>query len=262
MQGLRREEVASLAGVSVDYYTRLERGNLNGVSESVLDSVARALQLDDAERTHLFDLARVANSSPRSLGRVTTSQRVRPTIQRMLDAMVDVPSWVHNGRMDFLAANKLGYALYSEMFTEVTRPVNSLRFTFLNPRARAFFDDWNDIAHALVAILRAEASQAPYDKGFSDLVGELSTRSDEFARMWASHDVLSHRNGAKVLHHPVVGELALTYETMLLPADPGLRFITYTAEPGSATEDSLRMLSSWAATLDRESSSERLTDRA
>jgi transcriptional regulator with XRE-family HTH domain len=248
--GLRWEEVALLAGVSVDYYTRLERGNLGGVSETVLDALARALQLDEAERAHLFDLARAANPTLRTRRRAT-QQRVRPGVQRILDTMNDAPADVRNGRRDILAANRLGYALYSEMYIDPARPANVARFVFLSPRARAFFPEWERAASDIVANLRTEAGRNPYDRGLSDLVGELSTRSQEFRTRWAAHNVRYHHTGRKHLHHPVVGDLHLTYEVMDLAADPGLSLVVYSAEPGSASQDGLRLLASWAATLDQ-----------
>jgi transcriptional regulator with XRE-family HTH domain len=247
--GLRREEVALLAGVSVDYYTRLERGNLGGVSEAVLDALAQALQLDEAERGHLFDLARSANPTARPR-RGAVKQGVRPGVQRILDAL-DAPADVRNGRGDILAANRLGYALYSEMFIDPVRPANIARFLFLSPRARAFFPDWEGTANDLVANLRTEAGRNPHDRGLQDLVGELSTRSQEFRTRWAAHNVRQHQTGRKRLHHPVVGDLELTYEVLALPADPGLSLVVYGAEPGSASQDGLKLLASWAATLDQ-----------
>ena len=247
--GLRREEVALLAGVSVDYYTRLERGNLTGVSENVLGAVAEALQLDDAERAHLFDLARAANASTSSRKRrKPSSAKVRPSVQRILDAMTGAPAWVRNGRMDFLAGNQLGYALYSEMFTDPVQPVNSARFVFLNPRARDFYGDWDRSASDIVAILRGEAGRNPYDRDLSDLVGELSTRSEDFRVRWAAHNVRHHRTGTKYLHHPAVGDLELTFEAFELPADPGLTMFAYSAEPATPSDDGLKLLASWAAT--------------
>lgn len=248
--GLRREEVALLAGVSIDYYTRLERGNLGGVSESVLEALAQALQLDEAERVHLFDLARAANSSPRTRRR-TAQQQIRPGLQQTLDAMTGVPVYVRNGRRDVLAANRLGYALYSEMYLDPARPANVARFVFLSPRARSFFLDWERAADDLVAILRSEAGRNPYDRALSDLVGELTTRSDEFAARWATHNVRFHRTGYKDVRHPEVGDLHLAFEAMDLPADPGLSLVIYSAEPGSASADGLALLASWAATQDQ-----------
>jgi len=260
--GLRREEVALLAGVSVDYYTRLERGNLTGASESVLEGLARALQLDDAERRHLFDLARTANTSRGLLAgrRRQAPQRVRPGLQRLLDAITDAPAWIRNGRSDLLAANRLGRALYSPIFADPVRPANTARFAFLSPHAADFYRDWDGIASDMVAVLRAEAGRNPYDRGLSDLVGELSTRSAEFRARWAAHNVRFHRTGTKRLHHPLVGDLALSYETMELAADAGLNVSIYTPEPGSASEDSLRLLMSWAATPDQHARA-RQTDR-
>lgn len=248
--GLRREEVAMLAGVSVDYYVRLERGNLAGASEAVLESIARALQLDEAERGHLFDLARAASATGVQRRRRPAPARVRPGVQRLLDAITDAPAWVRNGRMDFLAANRLGRALYSELFASPVRPANNARFVFLDPRSREFYTDWEKGADDIVAILRSEAGRTPYDPGLTELVGELSTRSEEFATRWAAHNVRHHRTGTKRLHHPVVGDLELDYEALDLPGDPGLRMFVYTAAPGSPSADALALLASWAATQD------------
>jgi transcriptional regulator with XRE-family HTH domain len=248
--GLRREEVALLAGVSVDYYTRLERGNLGGVSENVLDALAHALQLDDAERAHLFDLARAADTTTHARRR-PMQQRVRPSVQRILDAISDAPAYARNGRRDVLAANRLGYALYSEMYVDPARPVNVARFVFLNPRARTFFLDWESAANDTVAILRIEAGRTPYDRGLSDLVGELSLHSEEFRTRWAAHNVRFHRTGLKDIHHPVVGDLHLMFEAMDLTADAGLSLVVYVAEPASTSQDGLNLLASWAATLDQ-----------
>jgi transcriptional regulator with XRE-family HTH domain len=245
--GLRREEVAMLAGVSVDYYNRLERGNLQGVSEAVLDSISRALQLDEAEHAHLYDLARAANTSP-AKRRKSSPQKVRPSVQRLLDAMTDAPAWVRNNRHDFLAGNRLGFALYADMFIDPVRPANSARFCFLSEKAKDFWPNWERTADDVVAMLRSEAGSNPYDRDLSDLIGELSTRSETFRTRWAAHDVRFHRTGTKKLHHSVVGDLELSYEAMELTSDPGLTFLAYTAEPGSPSADALRMLASWAAT--------------
>ena len=235
----------------MDYYVRLERGNLAGASEAVLESIARALQLDEAERGHLFALARAANSTGVHRRRRPAPQRVRPGIQRLLDAITDAPAWVRNGHMDFLAANRLGRALYSELFASPVRPANNARFVFLDPRSRDFYVDWEKGADDIVAILRAEAGRTPYDPGLTELVGELSTRSAEFATRWASHNVKYHRTGTKRLHHPVVGDLELDYEALDFPGDPGLRMFVYTAAPSSPSADALALLASWAATQDQ-----------
>jgi transcriptional regulator with XRE-family HTH domain len=247
--GLRREEVAQLAGLSTDYYTRLEKGNLRGASDGVLEAIARAMQLDDAERAHLFDLARAAQpTAPKRRRR--TQQRVRPSVQHMIDAMTGAPAFVQNRRLDILAANALGRALYSELYIDPVRPVNPARFVFLSPRAPDFYGDWERAASDTVAILRTEAGRDPYDGALSDLVGELSTRSEEFRTRWAAHNVRIHRTGTKDFHHPVVGDLSLTYEMLDLSADSGLVIVSYTAEPGSKSAEALDLLASWTATLD------------
>ena len=249
--GLRREEVALLAGMSVEYYVRFERGNAVGISEAVLEGVSRALQLDDAERTHLHDLVRAANEGIRpQRRRPSRKQQMRPGVQQLLDAMTNVPAVVQNGRLDIVASNRLGMALFSEMYRQPQRPANFGRFLFLDPRAQAFYLDWEDAAQQTVALLRAEAGRAPYDRALSDLAGELSTRSEAFRALWASHDVREHRTGLKRIHHPVVGDLQLNYEAMELSSERGLLFLAYTAEPGTASHDGLQLLATWAATDD------------
>ena len=250
--GLRREEVALLAGMSVEYYVRLERGNATGVSESILEGISRALHLDDAERSHLYDLVRTANAGARPQRRrgPARPQQVRVSMQQTIDAMTSVPVVVQNGRLDLVATNRLGHALFSEMFVQPQRPANFGRFVFLDPRAQSFYRDWEDAAQQTVALLRSEAGRAPYDRILSDLVGELSMQSDVFRTLWASHDVREHRTGIKRIHHPVVGDLDLTYEGMEPASERGLLLLAYTAEPGGASHDGLRLLASWAATSD------------
>src|SRR5215203_1537906 len=248
--GLRREEVAVLAGVSVPYYTRIERGEMNGVSDSVLEALARALQLDEAERAHLFDLARALRptSSPRR--RRAPKQRVRPSIQHVLDGLTGAPAFILNARLDILAANELGYALYSDMFSRAAGPgpVNSARYVFLDPGASDFYLDWERAANDVVAVLRQAAGHDPSDRDLSDLVGELSTQSAEFRTRWAAHNVRFHDTSTKNFHHPVVGDLNLTYNRMDLAADPGQMLMIWTAEPGSKSAEALSLLGSWAAT--------------
>ena len=251
VSGLRREEVAMLAGVSVDYYIRMERGNARGVSDSVLENLARALHLDEAERAHLYDLARAANNGARAPRR-PARQQVRPAVQRLLDAMTMAPVYVRNGRMDVLAANRLGRALFAPLFGSPAKPTNMARFIFLDPAAPAFYQEWDRLASDTVALLRAEAGRNPTDRGLSDLIGELSTRSDIFRIRWADHNVRKHRSGIKHFHHPVVGDISLAYESLELVADPGLVLNGYSAEPGTASEDALNLLASWAATTDQE----------
>jgi len=209
--GLRREEVAVLAGVSVPYYTRLERGDLSGVSEGVLEALAGALKLDDAERAHLFDLARAAHPTGAPPRRRSAKPRIRPEIQWTLDAITGAAAYVGNDRLDILAANPLGRALFSELYAAPTRPANFARFVFLDPRAETFYTDWDRAARDTAEILRTAAGRNPHDPDLSDLVGELATRSDAFRTPWAAHNVRFHASADKHLNHPVVGELSLSF---------------------------------------------------
>ena len=248
--GLRREEVAVLAGVSVPYYTRIERGDMTGVSDSVLEALSRALQLDEAERAHLFDLARALRPVSPPRRRRARRLRVRPSIRHVLDALTGAAAIVHNARLDNLAVNELGHALYSDMFSRAAGPgpVNSARYVFLDPGARDFYANWERAASDVVAVLRSAAGRDPYDRDLSDLVGELSTQSAEFRTRWAAHNVRFHDTGIKDYHHPVVGDISLTYNRMELAADPGLAITIWTAEPGSKSAEALSLLGSWAAT--------------
>jgi transcriptional regulator with XRE-family HTH domain len=248
--GLRREEVAVLARVSVPYYTRLERGDMNGVSESVLEALARALQLDDPERAHLLDLARAAHPTPARPRRRQAKPPVRPETQWILDAITGAAAFVSNEHLDILAANQLGRALYSELYDGPARPVNTARFVFLDPRAATSYGDWDRIATETVAILRSAAGRDPHNRDLSDLIGELATQSEAFRTRWASHNVRFHNTGVKHFHHPGVGDLTLTFNRLDLAADHGLTIFTYTAEPGSRSEEALKLLGSWAATVD------------
>jgi transcriptional regulator with XRE-family HTH domain len=245
--GLRRSEVADLAGVSVEYYAQLERGNLAGASDSVLDALARALRLDEAEQAHLADLARAAGPATRTRRKAPAGQ-IRPNVARVLELMRDVPAFVGNGRGDVLAANPLAQALYAPMFDDHSRPANHARFAFLNPRARDFWRDWDRIATDTVAMMRTEAGRDPYDRALTDLVGELCTRSEDFRTRWAAHDVRLHRTGVKQFHHPVIGDLELNFENLQVSADDGLTMTLLSAPAGSASDDALRLLASWAAT--------------
>jgi transcriptional regulator with XRE-family HTH domain len=244
--GLRREEVATLAGISIEYYTQLERGNARGPSDDVLDAVARALQLDDAERTHLFDLAR-ATGPNRAAKRKPSQQRVRPAVELVLDAITTAPAIIRNARLDILAANPLGRALYSTILDSPDKPPNFARYSFLDPAAGDFFVNWASDSSDCVALLRAQAGRDPYDRDLSDLVGELSTRSHEFRVRWASHNVKLHRTGPKVLHHPEVGEITLHSEAFQLPTDPGQALVVYTTEPNSPSRQAIDLLAIWAS---------------
>ena len=246
--GLRREEVALLAGVSVPYYTRLERGDARGATDAVLDAISRALLLDDAERAHLFDLVRAANATAAAQATRPARQPVRPELRNMLEAMSGVPAYIRNGRLDILAGNALARALFAPIFTGPARPVNAARFTFLDPAAAEFYPDWETVADQNVATLRAEVGRNPYDKALSDLIGELSTRGDTFRQRWARHEVRRHRAGAKRLNHPLIGQMTFTYETMELAADEGLYLIACGVAPGSRDADALNLLASWNAT--------------
>ena len=248
VKGLRREEVALLAGVSVDYYVRMERGGLAGASDGVLDAVASALQLDEAERDHLFHLARRSGASggPRRRRPAVT---VRSTLQQVLDAISGAPAWIRNGRYDVLAMNQLARALYSPMLADPRRPANTARFVYLAPEAaQDFFVDYDQIAGDAAAKLRMEAGRNPHDEELIALIGELSTRSELFRQRWASQDVRRRRSGRKRVHHPVVGQLDLDVESLELSAEPGLHLNIYTAAAGTPTADNLALLASWAAT--------------
>ena len=245
--GLRREETALLVGVSPQYYVRMERGDATGVSEGVIDGLAHALRLDAAERAHLLDLFRTAGTPNRAARRPrSTTDRIRPTILRLLDEMPTVPAVVLSGRLDVLATNRLGRALFHP-FYDSDETVNNARLVFLDPRAPRLFRDWEVVANDTVALLRAEAGRDPHDRRLSSLVGELSTRSDDFRVRWAAHDVRIHSTGVKRLHHPVVGDLDLPFESLPLEAGSTTSLVTYLAEPGTPAQDALALLASWAA---------------
>ncbi len=246
--GLRRSEVAMLADVSIEYYAKIERGHLAGVSDNVLEAVTRALRLDDAEREYLFGLARVAHGGAEPVRRRKPKQWVaRESLVRALDAVTAGPAFVRNGRMDILATNPLGRAFYDHVFDGPGQG-NLARFNFLDERSHDFYPDWNAAADVTVAILRTEAGRDPRDKQLHDLIGELSTRTDEFRTRWGAHNVRRHGSGTKNFRHHLVGDLTLTYEGLELTAEPGLSFLIYTAEPGSASQERLDLLASWAAT--------------
>ncbi|MHA4816193.1 helix-turn-helix domain-containing protein [Streptomyces aculeolatus] len=261
--GLRRSEVAALADVSVEYYAKLERGNLAGASPVVLEAVARALRLDEAERAHLLNLARAADGSDALTrpARRRSRDHWKPhrSLQWILDAVTAGPAFVRNGRMDVLAANPLARAFYADLYAAPGNQANLARFQFLDPASRRFYPDWDAFADVAVAILRTEAGRNPHDKGLHDLVGELSTRSEEFRTRWGAHDVRHHGTGTKRFRHHAVGDLTLAYEGLEMAAEPGLTLTVYAAEPGSPSEEGLRLLASWTATQDAEGSPSRRT---
>jgi transcriptional regulator with XRE-family HTH domain len=249
--GLRRSEVAALAGLSVEYYARLERGQIAGASSGVLEALTRALQLDETERAHLYDLARAADGIPtsgRPRRRTAGKPAERLSLRWALEAITDGVAFVRDPRQNLLATNALGHAFYAPVIGDGGRPPNLARFQFLDPASRDFYPDWDRFAEMCVGVMRAEAGRDPHDRGLQDLVGELSTRSEDFRRLWADHNVRTHGTGTKRFHHPIVGELTLAYEELAITAEPGLVLLVYTAQPGSPSAERLRLLASWAAT--------------
>jgi transcriptional regulator with XRE-family HTH domain len=238
--GLRRSELAQLAGVSVDYYVRLEQGRAGHPSEGVLEAIAQALSLSDAERAHVYDLARPAR--PRR--RESRPERVRPEVKRLLDLLHGVPAAVFGRRMDVLAWNALFAALTVDWSTLPPEHRNSARHFFLDEGSRRLYADWDDAGRDTAANLRMAAGRHPDDPELASLVGELSMKSAEFRRWWARHDVKEKTHGTKRLRHPIVGELTVSYETLALPGDGDQMLVTYTAEPGSESDTALRLLAS------------------
>lgn len=251
--GLRRSEVAMLAGVSVEYYARIERGQIGGASAGVLDGLARALHLDETERAHLLDLARAADGIPasgRPRRRNSAAAAPRPSLLWSLEAIGDGIAFVRDPLQNVIAANALARAFYSPVIGEDEqakgRVPNLARFQFLDPSSHDFYPDWDLFARMCVGIMRREAGRDPHNRGLQDLVGELSTQSPLFRQLWADHDVRAHGAGTKRFQHPVVGELTLAYEELAITAEPGLAMIIFTAEPGSPSADRLHLLGSWS----------------
>ncbi len=245
VEGLRREEVAVLAGVSTEYYAQIERGDIARASEEILHAIASALRFDDVERQHLMDLSRAAGPRTR---RPQQPSRIHANVQQLMDAMPGVPASVQNGRLDLLATNALGRALYAEVYDRHTGTglPNLARYLFLDERSRQTFPDWDAVAEDAVATLQAEAARQPGMKAFVQLIGQLSTTSREFGALWAKHNVSTHQRGTKRVHHPLVGEIALNYEALELPGFAGLQLVTFLPEPGSRAADALRLLGSWS----------------
>lgn len=256
--GLRRGEVAQLAGVSVEYYTRMERGDVGAVSESVVNAIAGALLLTEAERAHLFDLVRTVDStSVRPRRRRSRTVSVRPSLQFILDTIASGPAFVRNRRMDVLAGNRMWRALYADMYAAQGPQPNLARFTFLDrEHSEPFHPNWELAADITVGILRIEEGRDPHDTDLRDLIGELATRSADFRSRWGAHNVRDHGAGTKHFRHPIVGDLHLAYEAAELVADPGLSLLIYAAEPGSRSADALQLLGNWAATLERPETTE------
>lgn len=243
VKGLRREEVALLAGVSVEYYTKIERGDALGASPSVIGAIARVLRLDDVEQEHLRRLTASGDEADLHTKATHSTKTVRPELQRLLDAMSDVPAYIVNKRLDIVGVNDLGRAVYSPMYERFPHPVNTARFFFLDEEAsRAFWVNWDDVAANGVAILRAEHTLRPNDEDLTSLIDELNQASEEFRNRWNTHDVHRHSTGVKSMNHPIVGRLDLPYENMLLPADPDLSMMTYNPAPGTPAHDALQLL--------------------
>jgi transcriptional regulator with XRE-family HTH domain len=248
VQGLRREEVAMLAGMSTEYYTRLERGQANRTSTGIVDAVARALRLDNDEREHLNRLLDALTPEARKRRPVLSEDKIRPGVQLLLDSLSHLPAFVFNGRLDIVAANDLGRAIYAPIFQARHRPANVARFMFLDEgQSRAFWPHWDGMANDAVALLRTEAGLHPHDPRLIELVGQLATSSEEFRTRWAAHNVRSHKSGVKTLRHPLVGELRLPFEDFRVDAAPDQVLMAYTPEPGSAAHDAIQLLASWNA---------------
>ena len=245
--GLRREEVAMLAGVSIDYYTQLERGHARGVSDDVLEAITRTLQLNDVERAHLFRLMRADGpASPQ-----VTEQRVRPSVRQVLDAMTGAAAFVRNGRLDILAINELGSVLYSPVLAGSDRPANLARFIFGYGRDSGFYTDREGMARACVGNLRAETGRNPSDRLLADLIGELLAHSGEFRALWAAHDVEYYRTGIQPFRHRLAGDLTLNYNAFELPGDPGQTMIVYTADPATPSCEALTRLATRSPSPDQ-----------
>ncbi|GAA4575417.1 helix-turn-helix domain-containing protein [Planotetraspora kaengkrachanensis] len=246
--GLRREELAQLAGVSVAYYTRLEQGNGHNVSIEVLDAISGALKLSETERAHLLHLAKPKPKQRHALRR----QQVRPALMDLLTAMEGVPAYVWGRRTDVLAWNRTASALFGDWAARAPQERNWARITFLDPAARRFFVDWESKAYDVVGHLRLDAGLHTEDPLLAALIGELSMKSENFRTLWAAHDVKKKTHGSMRVMHPLAGEMALRYETFTLPDDQEQSLAIYHAEPGSASEDALRLLASWGTDASRD----------
>ncbi|GGJ66512.1 helix-turn-helix domain-containing protein [Streptomyces brasiliensis] len=246
--GLRREELAQLAGVSVAYYTRLEQGNGRNVSAEVLDSISRALRLTDAEHAHLTHLAKPKQHKKKPSGR---TQQVRGSLRQLLDTVDGVPAYVTGRRSEILAWNRMAAAVFGDWGDLPVAERNWARLVFLRPDYHDLFVDWEQKAIDIVCALRMDAGCYPEDPRLSALVGELSVKSADFRRLWATHDVKEKSHGVKLLHHALVGELSLNYETFKVADDGDQSLFVYHAEPGSASADALRLLASWGTDASR-----------
>lgn len=248
VKGLRREEVALLAGISAEYYVRLERGNATGASPGVIDAIATALQLNGDERGHLIRLIDAVGPGRRRRQLTRSHDTVRPGIRVLLDGLNHLPAFVFNRRLDIIATNELGRALYAPIFDDPVQPANVARFMFLNePRSREFWTNWEQMASNNVALLRTEAGRKPDDPALIELIGHLCTRSEQFRIRWGAHDVKEHRSGIKTLRHPLIGELTLPFEDLHVDAAPDQLLMVYTPPPGTSEHDAIMLLASWNA---------------
>lgn len=245
VKGLRREEVATLAGVSVDYYVKLEQGRVGNVSGQVIEALVRALRLDDVEARHLRSLLHPGSDYPPR--RTPAVSKARPALLSTIHAMDAVPAIIHGPHLEILGINRAGKTLLDDYDSMPLRERNTARWMFLNPRARTVYRDWEEIAVAVVAVLRAGAVPGSDDPVLDRLVRELKDESPEFARMWADYRLSEHRHGVKRFFHEMVGDMRLNYETMQVPRHPEQTIILYTADTGSPSEEKLRLLAGWAA---------------
>jgi transcriptional regulator with XRE-family HTH domain len=249
VRGLRREEVAQMAAISVDYLTRLEQGRVQA-SASVLVTLARALRLDDDQRTYLYELAGKVPAGPRG----KRAQQVRPAMRRLLDQLTETPALVLGRRMDILAWNAGAVALYTDFAKIPADRRNYIRLLFTDPVMRALHSEWADAARTAVASLRMEAARDPEDPELALLVGELSVQDHDFRTWWASHRVTSGSYGTKHYHHPLVGPLVLDCDTWASPDGSEQRLMVLTAEPGTPSYEALHILASWTAEASPEDS--------
>ncbi|MEU4171540.1 helix-turn-helix transcriptional regulator [Streptomyces sp. NPDC026665] len=246
--GLRREELAQLAGVSVAYYTRLEQGHGRNVSAEVLDAIAKALRLTDAEHNHLTHLAKPKQHKKKQAAR---PQQVRGSLRQLLDTLDGVPAYITGRRSDVLVWNRMAAAVFGDWSELPPQERNWARMVFLRPEYRDLFVEWEQKAIDIVCLLRMDAGCHPDDPRLAALVGELSVKSEDFRRLWATHDVKEKSHGVKLLRHPLVGDLALQFESFRLVGDTELALVTYHAEPGSGSAEALRLLASWGTDATR-----------
>ncbi|WP_322748556.1 MULTISPECIES: helix-turn-helix transcriptional regulator [unclassified Frankia] len=250
--GLRREEVAVLAAISTDYYTRLEQGRITP-STSVLAALVRVLRLNDDQRDYLYELAGRDRELHRP--RPQPQPQVQPHLRAVMDELTVTPGMILGRYLDILAWNPMAAALFSVDYTKIPdRRRNYIRQLFTDPTMRTLYADWENSARGAVAVLRRRAAARPDDPSLTALVGELSVQNEQFRQWWADGEVAPLTGGIKVFNHPIVGELTLDWDALSCGPDTGQQLIIWIAESGSRTEEGLRLLSSWAATQDQPAS--------